>query len=240
MKRVPFFTIKYSNNQNLKCFPPQVTLAVDDQHKERWSSPGAFTLLSSSQVSCGPSWSWYWCSWWWGLHMIWEFRSFPGTNGGLCILSLTHRLLRYMWEGHLGQETMEQDLEVHQGFTNWWELALLVYFSAIFIGNSTFPDIILYCSNSRNWNISTIIDRRHLFLQTMLAAFAGWAVNDLKKLNIIKSIWPFSQNIRKPKSNPNLGELHCRQSHLANSRAGESEQSPHIKVGIYLWWTLSS
>ena len=132
MKRVPFFTIKYSNNQNLKCFPPQVTLAVDDQHKERWSSPGAFTLLSSSQVSCGPSRSWYWSPWWWGLHMIWEFRAFPGC---LCILSLTPQLLRYMWEGRLGQETMEQDLEVHQGFTNWWELALLVYFSAIFIGN---------------------------------------------------------------------------------------------------------
>ena len=30
--------------------PPQVTLSVDEQHKERWSSPGAFTLLSSSQV----------------------------------------------------------------------------------------------------------------------------------------------------------------------------------------------
>ena len=97
-----------------------------------------------------------------------------------------------------------------------------------------------YFSNSRNWNISSTIDHRHLFLQTMLVACAGWAVNDLKKLNIIRRIWPFSQNIRKPKSNPNLGELHCRQSHLANSRAGESEQSPHIKVGIYLLWTLSS
>ena len=99
-----------------------------------------------------------------------------------------------------------------------------------------------YFSSSRNWNMSTIIDHRHLFLQTMLVACAGWAVKDLKKLNIIKSIWPFSQNIRSPKSNPNinLGELHCRQSHLANSRAGESEQSPHIEVGIYLLWTLSS
>ena len=37
--------------KQFQTFDFQVTLTVDDQFKERWSSPGAFNMLASSQVS---------------------------------------------------------------------------------------------------------------------------------------------------------------------------------------------
>ena len=33
----------------------QVTLTVDDQYKERWTSPGTFNMLASAQVYVGGS-----------------------------------------------------------------------------------------------------------------------------------------------------------------------------------------
>ena len=36
---------------NVVTLHPQVTLTVDGQHKERWSAPAPFPLLSSSQVN---------------------------------------------------------------------------------------------------------------------------------------------------------------------------------------------
>ena len=52
-----------------------------------------------------------------------------------------------------------------------------VLFSHFHWQSAPFPTS--YFSNSRNWNISSIIDHRHLFLQTMLVACAGWAVKGI-------------------------------------------------------------
>ena len=136
-----FFTIKYSKNQNLKCS----------------SSPGDPGCGRPAQGEVELPWCLHS-----SLLLPGELRSIMMMILMFMVMMTTHdlriswlsrykwrlayidRLLRYMWEGHLELETMEQDLEVHQGFTNWWELALLVYFSAIFIGTSTFPDTILF------------------------------------------------------------------------------------------------
>ena len=41
------------NNFQSYVFCAQVTLAVDEQYKERWTSPGTFNMLASSQVYVG-------------------------------------------------------------------------------------------------------------------------------------------------------------------------------------------